>query len=116
MTLFASNDSSTTVALIVIIMTQNLFSKNLTTAVKMNDNNYLLWVHLFNIFADAQWKTMHLLDNPLNKNNSIYLDQFANDYCMITQFFNSRDAKVSYGVMLLKTAKKILDTVEEVWK
>lgn len=56
---------------------------------------------MFRVCAIAQKKIEHLLDDPLNKKDFIYLHWLANTCCLITQILNIIEQKVSFGVIFL---------------
>lgn len=85
------------------------------TTIKQNGDNYLLRDPLFSVFVWAQRKNLHLVDCLPDVEDPSYLDWLANDYCVIIRLLNNMKEKVIYGIMLLKTAKKIWDILKELY-
>jgi len=94
----------------------NMFLKSLAaTIVKLNGTNYLIWAQSFRLFVGAQKKMKHLTNALSNTQDSECADWLADDYCVIAWLVNSTDVKVSAGVMFLRTAKEIWDTLKEMY-
>ena len=80
------------------------------TTVKLNDTN-LLWAQSFRQLAE---EVEHITENPPVKSTTIYDDQVASDFSMMT-LLDSMNKKVSASVMFLKTSKKIWDTLKKIY-
>lgn len=82
---------------------------------KLNDNNYLLWAHSFMVFLVFEEKLRTYFEGPPSEKDSTCPDWLANDYCIITWLLNRVEKNVSFGVIFLKTANKIWNTLKEVY-
>ena len=79
----------------------------LTTTVKLNSANYLLWAQFFRLFFGSQKKLKHLSEDPPAKSTTAYDDWVATDCSVMTWLLSSMDNKISASVIFLKIAKKI---------
>jgi len=87
----------------------------LGTTVKLNDSNYLLWVHAFHIFIGAQNKLTHLIQPPPAHTDLTYVTWLTGDYSVMTWLLNSLEEKISGSVVFLPTAQNVWDTLKVVY-
>ena len=87
--------------------------KNLSsTSEKFNRKNYLLWAQNFETFITAHRKIRHLTHVSPDSKDSMYEDWFADDAVIISWLVSSMEPSVARGVMMLRPAKKIWDTLK----
>jgi len=93
-------------------MVETSISKTmLGTTMKLNDSNYLLWVHVFHIFIGAQNKLAYLYSlHLLIRIPRMW--QLTRDYFVMTWLLNSLEERISSSVMFLPTAKDMWDTLK----
>ena len=86
-----------------------------TTSIKLTGKNYLLWSQAFETFFGEHRKIRHLTHPPPNVKDVAYEDWFADDCAVISWIVNSMDESVARSVIMLKSAKKIWDTLRSIY-
>ena len=90
--------------------------KNLNgTLEKLIAKNYLLWVQSFETFPAAHRNLKHLTQPPPDAKVNTYEDWFADDSTIVSWLVNSMEPTVARGVMILRPAKKIWDTLKQMY-
>lgn len=78
-------------------------------------DSYFLWSQAFETFFDVHRKIRHLTHDPPDVKDATYEDWFANDCVVISWLVNSIEESISRGIMMLKLAKKIWDTLKSTY-
>ena len=66
----------------------------------------------FEIFLAAYRKLKHLTQPPPDAKDSTFEDWYAEDSIVVSSMVNSMESSVAHGMMLLRPAKKIWDTLK----
>uniref|UniRef100_A0A5B7BNP0 Retrotransposon Copia-like N-terminal domain-containing protein n=1 Tax=Davidia involucrata TaxID=16924 RepID=A0A5B7BNP0_DAVIN len=85
------------------------------TSVKLNGTNYHSWSHAFTVFLRAKKKSKYLLENPLVADDKNFEDWWSENSMVMTWLWNSMEPYVVCNVQLLKTAKQIWGSLEEMY-
>ena len=89
------------------------FVKNLSgISAKLDGKNYVMWAQSFETFLATHRKLKHLTQLPLDAKDSTFEDWYVEDSAVLSWMVNSMESSVAHGVMLLRPAKKIWDTLK----
>lgn len=70
----------------------------------------------FETFIGAYHMIWHLTRDPSDVKDATYEDWFTDDCTVISWLGNRVEENVSWGVMMLKSAKKIWDTLKSTYR
>lgn len=86
--------------------------KNLSgTSEKLNGKNYLLGAQSFETFIATHRKLKHLTEPPPDSKATTYDNWYADDAVIVSWLVNSMEPTVARWVMMLRSTKKIWDTL-----
>lgn len=104
-----------TVPSTIIASSRKTWLKNLSeTSIKLNGKNYLLWSQAFETFLGTHRQIRHLTDPPKAKDVT-YKDWLVDNCVVILWLVNSMDEDISKGVMMLRHARKIWETLHSTY-
>ena len=100
----ATNPSSTLISSLTV--GTSVLKTVLGTTMKLNDSNYLLWVHAFHIFIGAKNKLAHLLQPPPVATDLTYVTLLTGDYSVMIWPLNNLEEKISGNVIFLTLLRR----------
>lgn len=81
----------------------------MTTTIKLDGANYLVWAQSVKVFIASQMKERHLTDDPPDPFTTTWR---ASDSCVMVWLMNSMNIEITTDIMFLKTAKAIWNHVK----
>ena len=97
-------------------MSREFFVNNLSsTSIKLDGKNYLLWSQAFETFLGVHQKIRRITLDPPDAKDAAYEHWFVDDCVVILWLVNNMNDSIVRGVMMLKPAKKVWDTLRSTY-